>query len=77
MKKYIREMLHDLTRKNNKDYIPPVPETSTEGPSVDLNAPPEAALPGDLDNQKLSKSPQERTRQLDFQAQENEERETS
>jgi hypothetical protein len=77
MKKYIREMLQDLTRKRGKDYVPPVPKASTDAATVDLNAAAEPAVPGDLDNQELSKNPGQRTRQLDFQAQENEERETS
>ena len=32
---------------------------------------------GDLNNQELSKDPQQRTRQLDYQAQRDQERETS
>jgi hypothetical protein len=77
MKKYIREVLQDLTGKRHKDYVPPVPTAPTDAPTVDLNAPPEPVLPGDLNNQDLSKNSLERTRQLDWQAQENEERETS
>jgi hypothetical protein len=77
MKKYIREMLKDLTRRKEKDYVPPIPKPSTDAAVVDLNAPPEPALPGDLDNQKLSKHPRQETRQLDYQAQQDEERETS
>jgi hypothetical protein len=38
---------------------------------------PEPPVPADLDNQILSKDPAERVRQLDQQAQENEERESS
>ena len=38
---------------------------------------PESAVPTDLDNQILSDDPAERVRQLDQQAQENEERESS
>jgi hypothetical protein len=38
---------------------------------------PEPAVPTDLDNHILSKDPAERVRQLDQQAQENEERESS
>jgi len=41
------------------------------------HVPPQAAVPGDLENQELSKNPLQRTRQLDFQAQQDEERETS
>lgn len=56
MKKYIRDLLDDLTKK--------------------LDPAPAPAVPADLDNQELSKSPEERVRQLDQQAQEAEERET-
>ena len=38
---------------------------------------PEPAVPTDLDNQILSKDPAERVRQLDQQAQKNQERESS
>jgi hypothetical protein len=45
--------------------------------TVKLDKPPEPALPGDLNNQILSDDPLERVRQLDFQAQKDEERESS
>jgi hypothetical protein len=77
MKKYIREMIDDLQRKKKRDYIPPVPPPAEGGQNIDLNQPPEPALAGDLENQILSNDPQERARQLDFQAQQNEERERS
>lgn len=56
MKKYIREMLDDLTKKQQPPPPPPVSE--------------------DLENQDLSANPEERVRQLDQQAQDDEERET-
>jgi hypothetical protein len=56
MKKYIRDLLDDLIKKQ---YPPPAP-----------------VVPGDLNNQELSKNPEARVRQLDYQAQEDEERET-
>jgi hypothetical protein len=37
---------------------------------------PAPVVPQDLNNQELSRNPEERVRQLDFQAQEDEERET-
>jgi len=55
MKKYIREMLDDLRRKNT----------------------PAPVVAQDLENQELSKDPEQRVRQLDFQAQQAEEREES
>jgi hypothetical protein len=76
MKKHIREILSDLGRKRNKDFVPPIPKPSHDAVVKDLNPPPEPALPDDLENQELSSDPAERTRQLDFQAQENERRET-
>jgi hypothetical protein len=56
MKKYIRDLLDDLIKKQDP---PPAP-----------------VVPADLNNQELSKNPEERVRQLDYQAQEDEERET-
>ena len=38
---------------------------------------PEPLVPGDLDNQTLSKDPAQRVRQLDWQAQKDEERQSS
>jgi hypothetical protein len=77
MKKYIREMLDDMQRKKDKDLIPTIPPPSTGDKISDLEPPPQPPLPDDLENQILSKNPQERVKQLDFQAQENEERESS
>lgn len=77
MKKFIREMIDDLQRKKNKDYVPPIPKSSTGGSVADLTPPPEPAMPDDLDNQELSNDPLERVRQLDFQAQLDQERENS
>ena len=77
MKKYIREMLGDLRRKNTKDYIPPIPQPSTSAPVDDLDVPPAPPVPADLENQELSDDPLERIRQLDFQAQKSEERQRS
>lgn len=77
MKKYIREMLDDLHRKKaNKDFIPPVPPAPQDGKTKYLDPPPQPVVPDDLENQDLSGDPVERVRQLDFQAQQNEERET-
>jgi hypothetical protein len=62
MKKYIREMLDDLTKKRDeKDPLPPIVIQE---------------VPQDLENQDLSSDPAERVRQLDQQAQDEEERET-
>lgn len=65
MKKYIREMLDDLRRRN------------APAPVVNLETPPGPVVPEDLGNQELSEDPLERIRQLDFQAQESEEEQTS
>jgi hypothetical protein len=75
MKKYIRDMIDDLRRPKNKNVIPPVPKAPTDGKTDYLNPPPEPPLPDDLANQDLSDDPLERVRQLDFQAQQNEQRE--
>jgi hypothetical protein len=65
MKKYIREILHDLKRtaRPNKS----VTAVSPAVPDV---------VPQDLNNQILSSDPAQRVRQLDQQAQESEERQT-
>lgn len=77
MKKYIREILDDLQpKKDGRDFIPPVAPSPTDGKTAYLNPPPEPPLPEDLNNQELSADPEERLEQLDYQAQENEERET-
>ena len=61
MKKYVRAVLDDLKSKAGKKQNPVVPT-------------PVASQ--DLENQTLSKDPKQRVRQLDYQAQKNEERET-
>jgi hypothetical protein len=69
MKKHIREMIDDLRKKHDKDYVPPVPNSPTTASTVDLNPPAEPALPSDLENQILSQNSLERLEQFDFQAQ--------
>jgi hypothetical protein len=64
MKKHIREILDDLKSKRKQDAG--ARQTNPE----DLNN-------QDLNNQELSNDPAERVRQLDYQAQKNEERERS
>lgn len=61
MKKYVRAVLDDLKTKAGKKKDPVVPTP---------------AVPQDLENQILSKDPQQKVRQLDYQAQQDEERET-
>jgi hypothetical protein len=65
MKKYIREMLDDLKKGGPKP-----------AKTIDLNVPPAPVVPQDLENQELSSDPAQRVRQLDYQAQEDEERES-
>lgn len=64
MRTYIREMIDDFRRRQTKKAKPP---------TIDLTPPPAPVLPKDLENQILSTDPAERVRQLDFQAQEQEE----
>jgi len=64
MRTYIREMIDDIRRKQQKKAAPPV---------INLTPAPAPDLPQDLENQILSTDPAERVRQLDFQAQEQEE----
>ena len=77
MKKFIRDMIDDLQRKKDKDFVPNVPACATAGKMTQLEPKPEPAQPDDLENQVLSNDPLERVRQLDFQAQQDEEREAS
>jgi hypothetical protein len=63
MKKHIRTMIEDLKKKRRKKDRPP----SAAGP---------LGAPQDLENQVLSSNPEERVRQLDEQAQQEEEMET-
>jgi hypothetical protein len=77
MKKYVRDILNDLKQpKSTRDFIPPVPQSTTDGKTLDLNPPQEPPEPGDLENQELSNDPAIRVEQLDQQAQDDEERET-
>jgi hypothetical protein len=57
-------MIDDIRRKHQKKAKPAV---------INLTPPPAPDLPQDLENQILSTDPAERVRQLDFQAQEQEE----
>jgi len=74
VKKYIRDMIDDLKGHKSKDYIPPVPQPPPDGQTIDLQQPPELLVPEDLNNQILSDDPLQLERQLDFQAQQSEER---
>ena len=75
MKQYIRDIMDDLNKAENKDFIPVLPQTPTGGKTIYLDPPKLEPLPEDLSNQDLSSDPQERVEQLDYQAQQNEERE--
>jgi hypothetical protein len=77
MKNYIRAVLDDLQQtKNDKDFIPPIPKTPTDGKTTYLDVPPAPPMPDDLENQILSSHPEECAEQLDQQAQDDEIRET-
>ena len=76
MKKYVREILKDL-HSNRKDFIPAIPKAAPAAKTTKLDVPPEPPVPEDLNNQQLSSDPAQRVRQLDYQAQKNEERESS
>ena len=72
MKKYIREMLSDLKQGKGKDFIPPVPKGAAKESVENLTPPPAPVAPDDLSNQILSENTEERVKQLDYQAFENE-----
>jgi hypothetical protein len=69
MKKYIRAMLDDLRNAQKKDYVPPIPKPLSKAKTTDYDTPRQPVMPYDLDNQELSKDPEGRVRQLDWQAQ--------
>ena len=78
MKKYIRDMIHDLNRpKENKDFVPPVPPGAATEPVQNLTPPPQPAGPQDLSNQDLAKNAEEKVKQLDYQAFESERLQTN
>jgi hypothetical protein len=76
MKQYIRDIIDDLKKAGEEDFIPAIPKTPTDGKTVYLDPPPVAPTPEDLNNQNLSSDNEERVKQLDYQAQKDEERET-
>ena len=76
MKKHIREMIDDL-RRAKSDYIPPVPKPLHDAVVKDLTPPVQKPVPEDLSNQELSDDPAERVKQLDYQAQQSERRQTN
>jgi hypothetical protein len=76
MKNFIRAVLDDLKQtKTDKDFIPPIPKTPTDGKTAYLDVLPAPPLPDDLENQDLSGDPEERVEQLDQQTQDAEVRE--
>jgi hypothetical protein len=78
MKNYIRAVLDDLKQpKSSKDFVPDIPQAPAGGKTTFLGDPAAAVVPDDLENQDLSTDPEERVRQLDQQAQDDEMRETS
>ena len=76
MKQYIRDILDDLNKAGEQDFVPEIPKTPAGGKTVYLDPPKAAPTPEDLDNQGLSTDNEERVKQLDYQAQKDEERET-
>ncbi|MGH9353337.1 MAG: hypothetical protein ACRD2G_14445 [Terriglobia bacterium] len=76
MKKYVREILDDLMKKDSRDFLPSIPQAPTDGKKMDLDPPQQPPLEADLNNEELPGDPAQRVKQLDYQAQKNEERET-
>ena len=76
MKQYIRDIMKDLHKPGEPDFVPEIPPTPAGGKTVYLDPPKVAPVPDDLDNQELSKDGEEKVEQLDYQAQKDEERET-
>jgi len=82
MRKIIRELIDDLRKediretKGKKNFIPPIPAAPTDAPTTHYDVPPPPSVPEDLNNQTLSQDPEQKVLQLDWQAQQVEERET-
>jgi hypothetical protein len=76
MKQYIRDIMKDLHKPGEQDFIPEIPPPPAGGTTVYLDPPKVLPVPEDLGNQELSSNPEERIKQLDYQAQKDEERET-
>ena len=66
MKKHIRSVINDLKK-----------QSSANKNASNQKAKTNPVAPGDLDNQTLSKDPAQRVRQLDWQAQQSERRQTN
>ena len=72
MKKYIRQMFDDLNKQHDgKNSVPPPDSRDAAAREV-----PAREVSEDLENQELSPDPEQRVRQLDQQAQDDELRET-
>jgi hypothetical protein len=76
MKQYIRDIINDLKKPREQGFTPEIPETPEGGKTVYLDPPKVAPVPEDLNNQEPSADKEERVKQLDYQAQKDEERET-
>jgi len=76
MKQYIRDIMNDLKKPGEQDFIPEIPQTPAGGKTVYLDPPKVSPAPEDLENQGLSSDQEEKVEQLDYQAQKDEERET-
>ncbi len=74
MKQYIRDIMQDLNKHGEQDFIPEIPQAPTGGTTVYLDPPKVEPVPEDLSNQELSSDKEERVEQLDYQAQKDEER---
>jgi hypothetical protein len=76
MKQYIRDIMQDLNKPGEQDFLPEIPQTPTGGKTVYLDPPKVEPVPEDLSNQNLSSDGEQRVEQLDYQAQQDQERQT-
>jgi len=76
MKQYIRDIIDELNNAGEKDFLPEIPPSPTGGKTVYLDPPKIEPVPEDLENQVLSADPAQRVKQLNEQAQKDEERQT-
>jgi len=77
MKTFIHHIIGDLKNAGAAEHLPKVPAAPADGKTTHLDPPPAQPMPEGLDNQILSENAEERVRQLDYQAQQSEELQSS
>jgi hypothetical protein len=76
MKQYIDDIISGLKSGGHSDVIPEVPQAPTDGKTLYLDPAHAEVVPEDLSNQELSCDPAQKVKQLDYQAQLSEQKQT-